>query len=103
NPVRVTDTRAAGPGWSLSGQVSDFAAGERSFSGSSLGWAPRVEEAGGGAVAGEPVASGFGGGAGLSQSAALGRADAGHELGSALLGADLDLRVPIDATDGTYE
>lgn len=103
NPVRVTDTRVAGPGWSLSGQVSDFTADGRSFSGSALGWTPRLVEEGGGAVAGDRVGSGFDGGPGLSESATLGRADAGHAKGSALLGADLELKVPVDAIDGTYE
>jgi hypothetical protein len=102
NPVRVTDTRLARPAWSVSAQVSDFTASGRSFSGAHLGWTPRVVEAGGGAVAGDPVASGFDGGSGLSDSSTLGHAAVGHELGSALLGADLDLKLPIDATDGTY-
>jgi hypothetical protein len=103
NPVRVTDTRTAGPVWSISAQVSDFASGGSSFDGKYLGWTPRLAEAGGGAVAGTKVTSGLDGGDGLSVSSTLGRADAGHALGSALLGADLDLRIPVDVTDGTYQ
>ncbi|WP_349866637.1 FN3 domain-containing metallophosphoesterase family protein [Leifsonia sp. WHRI 6310E] len=103
NPIRVTDTRTAGPQWSLSAQVSDFASGAKSFSGKYLGWTPSVTEAGGDAKAGDRVQSGFSGGDGLSKSATLGSAGAGHAKGSAKLGAALDLNIPIDVTDGTYQ
>lgn len=102
NPIRVTDTRAAGPQWSISAQVSDFASGAKSFSGKYLGWTPTVVEAGGGAVAGAKVASGFDSGNGLATSSTLGSTVAGHARGSAKLGAGLDLQIPVDATDGTY-
>ncbi|WP_208008509.1 adenylyl cyclase [Agromyces protaetiae] len=102
NPVRVTDTRRNGPTWSVSAQVSDFDSNVASFSGKYLGWTPEVTEAGGGTVAGAPVQSGFVAGDGLSVSSTLGHAAQGHERGSAKLGADLDLRIPIDSTDGTY-
>ena len=36
-------------------------------------------------------------------SATLGSAGAGHAKGSAKLGAALDLNIPIDVTDGTYQ
>lgn len=103
NPIRVTDTRTAGPQWSLSAQVSDFTSGAKSFSGKYLGWTPSVTEAGGDAEAGDRVQSGFSGGDGLSTSSTLGSAGAGHAKGSAKLGAALDLNVPIDVTDGTYQ
>jgi hypothetical protein len=103
NPIRVTDTRAAGPEWSISAQVSDFTSGSDSFSGKYLGWTPTVVETGGGAVAGAKVESGFEGGTGLSVSSTLGNAVAGHPRGSAKLGAGLDLQIPVDATDGTYK
>ena len=102
NPVRVTDTRSSGAAWSVSAQVTDFDSPVSSFSGKYLGWAPSVVEAGGGAVAGDAVDSGFVSGDGLSVSSTLGHAPSGHERGSAKLGAALDLRIPIDATDGTY-
>jgi len=102
NPVRVTDTRATAPGWAVSAQVGDFDSPVSSFSGKYLGWTPSVVEDGGGTVAGAPVQSGFLGGDGLSVSSTLGHAPSGHESGSAKLGAELDLRIPIDATDGTY-
>ncbi|WP_229733156.1 FN3 domain-containing metallophosphoesterase family protein [Conyzicola nivalis] len=103
NPIRVTDTRVAGPEWSISAQVSDFTSGSTSFSGKYLGWTPTVVEAGGGAVAGAKVESGFEGGNGLSVSSTLGSAATGHARGSAKLGAGLDLQIPMDATDGTYK
>ncbi len=102
HPVRVTDTRAAGPVWSVSAQVSDFTRDGASFAGKHLGWTPRLVEAGGGAVAGDRVRSGFDGGDGLSASSTLGHAPATHERGSALLGADLELKIPVDVPDGTY-
>ncbi len=104
NTVRVTDTRLEAPQWSISAQVGDFRSGDgtQSFSGAYLGWTPTVAEAGGDAVPGVQVASGFDGGAGLSTSSTLGSAPSGHTIGSARLGADLDLRFPIDVSDGTY-
>ena len=52
NPVRVTDTRRDAPVWSLSGQVSDFVAGDRVVDGKHLGWTPSATENTGGATAG---------------------------------------------------
>ncbi|GAA2011266.1 glycerophosphodiester phosphodiesterase [Microbacterium ulmi] len=103
NPIRVTDTRAASPEWSVSAQVGDFTSGGESFSGKNLGWTPTVRESGGGAAAGAAVLPGFLGGDGLSVSSTLGHAQDGHTRGSALLGADLDLRLPLDVVDGAYE
>jgi hypothetical protein len=102
NPIRVTDTRIGGPAWSVSAQVSDFRSGDETFSGKYLGWTPKVLEEGAGATAGAKVASGFDAGAGLSASATLGSAAATHTRGSAKLGADLELKLPVDVTDGTY-
>ncbi|MFE4463593.1 choice-of-anchor I family protein [Oerskovia sp. NPDC056781] len=104
--VTVTDTRATAPAWSVSAQVDDFTsgagAGARTLPGKHLGWTPSLVTAGGGTLAGAPVASGLVSGNGLADSALLGSAAAGHELGSAVLGADLDLRFPVDAAAGTY-
>lgn len=102
NPVRVTDTRRDAPAWSLSGQVSDFVDGERVIDGKHLGWTPSVRENEGGAAAGVPVVSGLVAGPGLSEPAVLGSAAAGHARGSVLLGADLDLRLPVSAAEGRY-
>ncbi|UZN04339.1 hypothetical protein [Cellulomonas sp. S1-8] len=102
NPVRVTDTRRGAPAWSLSGQVSDFVSGDEVVDGKHLGWTPSVGENTGGAVAGDAVASGFVAGEGLSVPAVLGAAPAGHAPGSALLGADLELLLPVSVTQGRY-
>lgn len=103
NPVRVTDTRAGSPAWSVSAQVSDFSAAGRSFDGKYLGWTPTASENTGGAVAGSAVASGFDGGQGLKQSATLGSAPLDHASGSVLLGAGLELKVPVSVGAGTYD
>lgn len=102
NPIRVTDTRTAAPEWSLSAQVGDFTSGNTKFSSRYLGWTPSLVLGGGGTVAGADVRSGFVSGDGLSVSSTLGHAEAGHVRGSAKLGAALDLRIPVDVTDGTY-
>ena len=102
NPVRVTDTRRPSATWSLSARVSDFTGDAGTFSGKYLGWRPRLVEAGGGAVPGAPVASGFDSGNGLSEASGLGSAPTGHERGSARLGADLALKLPLEVGQGTY-
>lgn len=98
DPISVTDTRTGGPQWSISGQVSDFGA----VDGKHLGWDPEVLSAGAGAVAGDVVASGIDSGDGLSVPSTLAAAPSGHAIGTASLGADLDLRLPVDTDPGTY-
>ncbi len=98
-PVTVTDTRIGGPAWSLSGQVGDFTGG---LSGRYLGWSPSVHTAGGGAQAGPVVPSGLDSGAGLTAGANLGSAADGHVKGSAVLGAGLELRLPVTTEPGEY-
>lgn len=102
NPVTVTDTRRGGPAWSISAQVGDFTSGNESFSGKYLGWSPSIVQPGGGAVSGDPVPSGFDGGEGLSSSSTLGYAPDAHPRGSVRLGAYLDLKIPVEVSDGTY-
>jgi hypothetical protein len=97
-PVTVTDTRVGGPAWSISGQVGDFGA----VSGKHLGWTPKVTAPGAGASAGAAVASGITTGNGLKDPSTLASATSGHALGTATLGADLDLRLPLDTPAGTY-
>ena len=102
NPITVSDTRRSRAPWSISASVGDFTDGAKSFSGANLGWTPKIVEAGAGATAGAPVASGFEGGDGLSVSRGLGLAAQGHDKGTAKLGADLDLKVPGDVAKGSY-
>ncbi len=99
SPIQVTDMRAGGPAWSVSGQVGDFTGG---LPGKLLGWTPKVPSSGIGAVPGATVASGITSGNGLRSSSVLASAPAGHALGSATLGADLDLRLPPETAVGTY-
>ncbi|MEK8226660.1 hypothetical protein NKG05_12050 [Oerskovia sp. M15] len=101
-PVRVTDSRINAPAWSVSAQVGDFVAGGETVSGKYLGWTPELLENDGGAVAGAPVASGFVEGDGLSVARTLGSAEAGHARGSAVIGAELDLKLPLSVNEGTY-
>jgi len=101
-PIRVQDTRAGNPGWSLTAQVSNFTAGGQEVSSKYLGWTPEVLETQGGAVAGAPVPSGLDSGQGLSVARTLAQANDGHERGSSLVGADLDLKLPLETPRGTY-
>lgn len=98
-PIVVSDTRSGGPAWSISGQVSDFSGG---VSGSYLGWDPEVLADGAGAVAGDPVPSGFPSGNGLTVASPLASAPNAHPTGTATVGAGLDLRLPIATPPGTY-
>lgn len=101
-PIVVTDTREGAPAWSISGQVSDFSAGAQSFDGKYLGWTPAVLAEGAGAAPGAAVAPGFTDGQGLKESRTLGFAAAGHPLGSATLGGQLLLRLPLTTEQGAY-
>ncbi len=102
-PVRVQDTRAGDPEWSITAQVSDFTAGGQTLSSKYLGWTPEVLENAGDAVPGAAVPSGFASDSdGLSVARTLARADQGHARGASLVGADLDLQLPLDAPSGTY-
>ena len=103
SPVTVSDGRQQSvPGWSVSGQVSDFAAGALTFTGNDLGWTPQVttQDPAGDVVAGAPIAAGAN--PGLHQGGALASAAAGKGFGSSTLGAALDLQVPVTTKPGDY-
>ena len=103
--VTVADTRNYYPGWSVSGQESDFTgsgtAAGRSISGNQLGWTPTVvgslQDGAilGGTVA--PAAPGLGGAA-----ATLASAGAGCGHGTNILSANLVLHIPATTVVGTY-
>lgn len=99
DPLVVTDTRAGGPSWSLSGQIGPFSGG---LSGGYLGWTPQVIVPGAGAMPGPPVEPGFPAGDGLSMGALLAASPGGHPPGTARVGASLVLRVPVNTAPGTY-
>ncbi|MEU8238496.1 choice-of-anchor M domain-containing protein [Actinoplanes missouriensis] len=107
-PVTVTDTRAAKPGWTASGQVADGFRTEdgKTFAGGYLGWTPSITSQGTqqGVVAG-PVSSPYGtvqAQTGLGGSTVLATAPNGRGLGTAQLDAALKLSVPTDTAAGTY-
>lgn len=100
NQITVTDTRAGRPAWAISGQLGDFT--DLPGSAKYLGWAPTIITDGAGAGPGAAVVSGFLSGNGLSAPATLASAGPGHEPGSATVGAELDLQLPIDTPPDTY-
>lgn len=103
NPIAVTDSRRSLAPWSISSSVGDFKDAAKTFSGSYLGWSPRVLQDGAGAKASDSVASGLDdNGKGLSVSRSLGSAVQGHPRGTAKLGADLDLKIPDSVDKGGY-
>ena len=108
NPVTLTDTRAGNPGWSASGQITDFTdGGTHLINGQNLGWTPNVIDKSQAqtVTAGSPVAPAAGaapgdaGTAGLKSSRSLA---SGTGLGTAHFGADLALNVPTSTVAGTY-
>jgi Bacterial Ig-like domain (group 3) len=115
--VTVTDTRAGNPGWTASGQVSDFhnTSGPTNtpINGYNLGWVPAVttHSAGQTVNAGATVAAAtppvvadpattpaFG----LKTARTLASAAAGAGTGTATLDAGLTLNIPTTTVAGTY-
>lgn len=114
NPVTVTDTRAGNPGWTVSGQVSDFSDGAtptpNKINGGNLGWTPNVVDsaasqtvAAGGTIAPDngiaPTATPT---TGLSTSRTLATAAPNAGTGTAHLDALLNLNAPTSTPAGTY-
>lgn len=103
NDIEITDTRSnpSSP-WTLSGEASAFESDDDAFESSALGWTPRLTAEGAGAVAGERVTAGEGDG--LSNSAVLVSAPSEEFKGleTAVVAADLDLRLPLGQGAGDY-
>ncbi len=100
--VRVTDTRAADPGWTLSGSTSAFTSTAGLDSGASMGWAPAVVAASEGqAVTAGPVVAADDG-LGLGLGATLAHTGAGHGRGTADLDAALLVHTPTTTPAGAY-
>ena len=104
NPVTVSDTRNTFPGWSVSGQESDFtgsaSAAGSTISGNQLGWVPTDTSLGTGVTLGgtvAPAAPGLG-----TTAAVLALAHAPNGSGTSVLGANLTLDIPASATAGPY-
>ncbi|KAA9107987.1 hypothetical protein [Microbacterium rhizomatis] len=101
-PIRIQDTSAGNPAWSLTTVVSNFQAGGQTVSSKYLGWTPALLENNGGAVAGPAIPSGYDEGDGLSVTRTLASAPAGHARGASVATADLELKLPLDTPQGTY-
>ena len=103
--VTVTDTRNYYPGWSVSGQTSNFAgsgtAAGATISGNQLGWVPTavgsLEDGAtlGGTVA--PVSPGLG-----TTAATLASAAANCGFGTNVMSANLTLDIPPVTAEGPY-
>jgi hypothetical protein len=97
-PIQVTDNRAGAPGWTLSGQAGDFADGAgHTIDASSLGWFPHLIGGMGPTVTAAPPI--FRGTGGLKAPRTLATATG---LGTAQVGAELDLDAPTTTVAGTY-
>ena len=101
NPVTVTDTRSANPGWTLSGQVGDFSNGSAVIPGGNLGWTPSVVSSSNGQTVTAGAAALPGSGS-VKSGATLASAAAGVGVGAAVIGAGLSLNVPVNSPAGTY-
>jgi hypothetical protein len=103
-PGASVPTRNTFPGWSVSGQASDFtgsgtAAGS-TISGNLLGWSPTDTSIAPGATLGGTVVPGD---PGLGSTAAtLASAHAGSGVGVSVLSATLALAIPVAARPGDY-
>ena len=104
NPVTVSDTRSASPGWNVVGRVTDFSGDSGTLAARFLGWQPQVvsQVADGSVVAGDPVVPGLTTGDGLAVTSLLATVPEGHGRGVARLGADLQLRLPAESPVGSY-
>jgi hypothetical protein len=104
NPITVSDTRNTFPGWSVSGQASNFtgsgtAAGQ-SIAGNQLGWVPTDTSLATGATLG-PTVTGAAPGIGTT-AAVLASAVPGGGVGTSALGANLNLIIPASTEAGPY-
>jgi hypothetical protein len=100
--VTVTDTHNTTPGWTVSGQDTDFLSGSNTLSGNDLGWTPSIvsQTTGQGATEGTAVAAGDP--TGLKSVQPWATAPSGSGYGTAVLGAGLDLQIPASTPPGTY-
>ena len=104
--VTVTDSRnaeqAAGGGWAVTGQSTDFTSTEGTITADHLGWVPRVLSPRAGVTAGPAPTTALDGGAGLSTPSRLASATAEGRRGTAELDAKLVLDAPVGTAEGDY-
>ncbi|WP_426509608.1 substrate-binding domain-containing protein [Dactylosporangium sp. McL0621] len=101
--VTVSDERdQTHPGWTVTGQVSDFTDGVHTFSGGYLGWTPIIlaQNANHDVTTAAPVSPGAG--PGLKDGAGLASAASPGGLGTTMLGAELHLKIPSTTQPGLY-
>jgi hypothetical protein len=114
NNVTITDTRAGSQGWNCYGQVGNFsgavAGPTHVINGENLGWAPHtvtvpatMTVSAGPAVAPAPgVAIADPGTQGLKSSRLLASSPLGSSIGTAIVGADLNLNAPTTTPADVY-
>ncbi|MFP7761704.1 alpha/beta hydrolase-fold protein [Marisediminicola sp. LYQ85] len=104
--VTVSDSRTAQQagvgGWAVSGHADSFTSTGQTLTADHFGWTPDVLTPRPGLVAGSPVDTVLDGGPGLETPGTLASADAEGRFGSAVLGAELELEVPVGTQPGTY-
>ncbi|HUN34051.1 MAG TPA: Ig-like domain-containing protein [Trebonia sp.] len=105
NPITVTDSRNTYPGWSVSGQTSDFTETSTTptgdIPGDDLGWAPTDTALADNAALGSAVTAGSKPGLG-DTAETLASAAAGDGFGTTTLGANLTLDIPASAPAAAY-
>jgi hypothetical protein len=107
--VGVNDTRPTEPGWTLSGQASDFVNGGTTISAKNLGWTPGKVAAGSdaegtvtlGSIIDSILKTATSNGL-FPPGGTLASAAAGNGLGTQNLQAGLELRIPDTSPTGTY-
>jgi hypothetical protein len=100
--VTISDSRyVSEPGWSVTGVVTDFTGGGQGFSGSHLGWTPVIttQNAARDVTAGPPVSPGAE--PGLAGGSVLVSAGRSKGLGTVVVGAILDLKIPANVSIGS--
>ncbi|MEV6923167.1 substrate-binding domain-containing protein [Dactylosporangium sp. NPDC051485] len=106
--ISVADSRPGQPGWTLSGQSTDFVNGATTVSAAHFGWKPALVAAGSDAegipVAGPAIAPRMQvpGSLGLAGVSLLAGAPGGSGLGTQHVGADMVLWIPDTSPTGTY-
>jgi len=106
NEVTVSDNRDTGAAWTVNGTMGTFSNGSSTFSGSRLGWSPKVNSVTPSQVvtAGPVVDPSITNDntSGLGTARVLATATAGSATGIATLDARLKLLIPVTAAAGTF-
>ena len=106
NEVTVSDNRDTGAAWTVNGTMGTFTNGSSTFSGSRLGWSPKVNSVTPSQVvtAGPVVDPSITNDntSGLGTARVLATATAGSATGIATLDARLKLLIPVTAAAGTF-